>query len=196
MTSAYKFLAPGAFSPFTGFRWPGAGTWVSAQEEREARWVFACRRGDLAYWLERELWRVELGEPVRETRYQISAPRARLVTKVEAWNADLHRGYAAACALRARDLALASLPSELRGRLAEVDDLPRIVAVVRGASKPSATTSYVGDAAENARSDDAAATSYIACIVAASLGGGANAFEAERAWQAAWISQQLGLIDE
>jgi hypothetical protein len=36
-------------------------------------------------------------------------------------------------------------------------------------------------------------TSYIASVVAASLGGGAEAFEAERAWQAGWLSEHLGL---
>ncbi len=43
MTSAFKFLAAGAVSPFTGFRWPAAGTWVSAASEDEASWIFACR---------------------------------------------------------------------------------------------------------------------------------------------------------
>ena len=76
MRTAYKFLAPGGVSPFTGFRWPGAGTWVSAPDEREEHWIFACRDRDLPYWLDEELWRVELDAPVREARYQIASPRA------------------------------------------------------------------------------------------------------------------------
>jgi hypothetical protein len=74
---AHKFLAQGEVSPFTGFRWPGPGAWVNAQVVRVDAWVHACRPGDLPYWLDDELWRIELDDPVREARYQVASPRAR-----------------------------------------------------------------------------------------------------------------------
>ncbi len=193
MRTAYKFLAPGAISPFTRFRWPGAGTWVSAPDGREQSWVFACRDRDLPYWLDRELWVVELEEPVRERRYQLSAPRARLVSRVDLWHDDLRRQYARACALRARDLALPGLPPELRERLGRASGPEEIVEVVSKASCRSPAASYLEDAARIAARSDGAAASYVACVLAATLAGDASGFEAERAWQAGWLHEQLEL---
>jgi len=190
---AYKFLAPGAVSPFTGFRWPRPGEWVSGRPDRPDRWVFACRRADLAYWLDRELWLVELDEPVREARHQISAPRGRLVTRVRAWDEELRRAYAAACASRARELALPALPSELAARVASLGHLSEVAAAVREAPEPSTVGGYLGDVSALA-AEDAAAASYVACILAASVRGEA-AFEAERSWQAGWLSRHLELAE-
>jgi hypothetical protein len=36
-------------------------------------------------------------------------------------------------------------------------------------------------------------TAYVAAVLASSLGGGLGAFEAERAWQAHWLADRLGL---
>ncbi len=193
MRSAYKFLAAGARSPFTGLRWPEAGTWVSAPGDREATWVFACRREDLPYWVDGELWRIELDGPVREARHQISAPRARLAARIEAWSAELGRRYAEACARHARDAALPALPAALRERIAPLDDPGELAAAVQGAPAASAIAGYLGDAAAMARDDHPAAASYLACMLAASVRGGAAGFEAERAWQARWLSEHLAL---
>jgi hypothetical protein len=106
---AFKFLAKGAVAPFTGFRWPGPGVWVGAPANRDDA-------GDLPYWLQEELWRIELEEPVRATRYQIASPHARLVARIPRWDRAFGREYARACALRARDLALPHLiPARRRG---------------------------------------------------------------------------------
>ena len=80
---AYKFLAPGAVAPFTGFRWPaggaaGPGPWVAAPRERPELRIHACKPCDLAYWLEAELWRAELADPVDEARRQVRASRGRI----------------------------------------------------------------------------------------------------------------------
>ncbi len=192
MTSAFKFLATGSMSPFTGFRWPAAGVWVSAAGE-EASWIFACREGDLPYWVDAELWRIELDGSIREGRYQISAPRGRLAGKVEAWDDQLRRRYARACASRARELALPALPAALRDRVAITEEPAEIAVALRASSAGSAMAGYLGDATASAQRDDPAVVSYIACTVAASLGDGQQAFEAERAWQARWLSEHLAL---
>ncbi len=193
MRTAYKFLAPGAVSPFTGFRWPGGGTWVAAPADREQAWVFACRREDLPYWLERELWRIELDEPVREGPHQLSAPRARLAGRIEAWNAEVRRSYAEACSQRARDLALPALPPELRERIARLDDPAELVSAAQETAVPGAVAGYLADASALARGGNPAAASYITCMLAAAVSGSAAAFEAERARQAQWLSEHLSL---
>ncbi len=52
---------------------------------------------------------------------------------------------------------------------------------------------YVSDAANNALEVGPATTSYIACMLVSTLDGGLVAFEAERAWQARWLAERLGL---
>lgn len=59
------------------------------------------------------------------------------------------------------------------------------------AGTPSRTAAYVSDAAQNALHVGPATTSYIAAVLASSLGGGLAAFEAERAWQARWLGERL-----
>jgi hypothetical protein len=190
---AYKFLAEGAVSPFTRFRWPAPGEWVGAPAGRDDAWVHACRRGDLPYWLDDELWRVELADPVRETRYQIASPQARLVSVVAGWDQALGREYARACALRARDLALRHVTRALRDALDGLDDLQAIADAVQAAGSASIAAGYVFDAANNALHVGPATTSYIACMLASTLGRGLGAFEAEREWQARWLAERLGL---
>ena len=189
---AYKFLARGAVSRFTGFRWQGPGAWMRAPAGRGDAWVHACRPGDLPYWLDDELWRIELEGPVREARYQITSPGARLVARVAGWDPALGREYARACALRARDLALPHLDPALRDELGALDELQAIADAARRAP-PSRAAAFVFDAAANALQEGPALTSYIAGFLASALGGGLAAFEAERAWQAHWLAGRLGL---
>jgi hypothetical protein len=190
---AYKFLAPGAVSPFTGFRWPGA-EWVRATAGRaDDAWVHACRAGDLPHWLDDELWRIELDEPVREGRYQVASRRARLDVRIARWNPAFGREYARACALRARDLALPHLAPTLRDALQPLGDLAALAAAVEQAASPSAAAGYVADAARNALDVGPATTSYVACVLASTVGDGLAAFEAERAWQARWLAERLAL---
>jgi hypothetical protein len=191
--TAYKFLAPGAVSPFTGFRWPEAGRWVSAPDQREESGIFACRDRDLPYWLERELWVMELEEPVREGRHQLSAPRARLVGWLARWDGDMLRAYAWACALRARELALPALQLELRRRVQRAGGPGEVAEAVASSSAPSTVARYLGDAASLGASGEGAAASYVASVLAATLAGDPSGFEAERAWQARWLGEHVGL---
>jgi hypothetical protein len=190
---AHKFLARGAVSPFTGLRWPQRGEWVAGPVARREAWVHACRQADLPYWLDDELWRVELDGPVLEDRYQIASPRARLVARVGAWNPVFAGEYAAACALRARDVALPHLEQSLRDAIAGRGDLGAIAAAARRAPSASHVAGYLADSATYALRGEAATASYIGCVIASVVGGGLGAFEAERGWQARWLGEQLGL---
>jgi hypothetical protein len=188
---AFKFLGAGAVAPYTDFRWPTGGEWVSAPADRADVWIHACRLGDLPYWIHEELWQIELEAPLRETRYQIASPRARLLGRVEAWRPPLAREFAEACAFRARDVALPRLPPAVRDAIAATVDLGAIAMAAAGPGTPSA--GYLADTARYAQRGFPAAASYIAAVLASSLGGGLDAFEAERAWQARWLAEQLGL---
>lgn len=190
--NAYKFLAEGAVAPFTSFRWPRPGLWVGAPAGRADAWVHACRTRDLPYWLDDELWRIQLDDPVRKTRYQVASPRARLVARIAEWNPAFGIEYGRACVLRARDLALPHLPPPLRDALAGLDDVPAIAAAVQRAGSASRAAEYLGDASSALRFGPAP-VSYIACTLASTTGGGLAAFEAERAWQARWLAERLGL---
>lgn len=193
MIGAFKFLAPGAVSPFTGFRWPAVGSWVSAADDDAASWIFACRDRDLPYWVDAELWQVELDGPIRVAPFQISAARARLAGRVERWDHALRLRYTQACALRARDLAVPSLPASLQAQVAGLEAPAAIAEAVGSLSTASPLAGYLADVARTTENQHPAATSYVTCMLAASLGGGQAAFEAERAWQARWLVGELGL---
>jgi hypothetical protein len=199
---AYKFLAPGAVGPFTEFHWPspgegGPGAWVSAPAAGPPDlWIHACRMGDLPYWLDEELWRVELAEPVRETEYQVASSRARLLARVDGWCPATARSFAEACAWRGRDLAAAALGSAgLRGdaeALLGHRDLTGLAAA-RATPEGERLVGYVRDAAACVSSANAATTSFVVAALAGEISGSANAVQAEREWQARWLAERLGL---
>jgi hypothetical protein len=174
---AYKFLAPGAIGPFTGFAWPvpsaaAPGRWVEAPDDREDHGVHACRERDLAFWLDAELWRAELADPVTDAQRQVISPRARLLERIVAWDAAAARGFAEACLSRARELCT----TRLSGTLA---------AALRG---------YLAEAAEFLEAGDPACSAYISArsaVVAA--GGDEAAFGAEREQQGLLLARSLRL---
>ena len=197
--TAYKFLAPGAVGPFTGFRWPlpgaGGGAWVEAPPGAgPARWVHACRVADLPYWFADELWSVELDAQdaqVRESERQLAAPRARLVEHVAGWDAAAGRALAEACAWRTRELAVVRLAPAAGAELAAAQDLASLEAAAREAGRrPEAA--YVATAVHYARAGVAATAAFVAASLAAASGG-VEAFHAERAWQARWLAGRLRL---
>jgi hypothetical protein len=107
---AFKWLARGAMAPFTGVRWPLA-EWVSAPAGGpEGSGVHACRIAHLPWWLDEELWRVELDGSVIERETQLEARRGRLLDRVTSWDPD---AFAQACAARAAALAAEFATSEL-----------------------------------------------------------------------------------
>ena len=71
---AYKFLNAGAVGLFSRLAWPMPhdavpGAWVEAEGPLEVcrNGIHACGPGGLIEWIDSELWRVELGEPVMKT---------------------------------------------------------------------------------------------------------------------------------
>jgi hypothetical protein len=103
----YKFLAAGAVGPFSGFRWPARGEWVETGLPLEAcrRGVHAAELEELPEWLSDELWSVELGGEISRSNGLVVAERGRLVERVDAWDGDAAREFAAACAQRLRERA-------------------------------------------------------------------------------------------
>jgi hypothetical protein len=113
---AWKFLRRGGVAPFTGLAWvPGA--WVNGRPAH-GEGVHACKVSHLPYWVDDELWRIELGEPVVERATQLEGARGRLLERVAAWDP---RAFAQACAARARAYALEAPSAEMEeyARLAE-----------------------------------------------------------------------------
>ena len=187
---AFKFLAAGAVAPFTGFRW-SRGQWVTAPDDRSDVWIHACRLADLPYWLDDELWRMELDSPVHEARYQIASPRGRLLERVEAWDGLLAVAYTHACAWRARDVALPQLAPAVRDAVARAASLEAIRAI--DVAPGSLVGAYLADVVKWGQRGLPAMTSYVSAVLASSSGGGLAAFESERAWQARWLAERLRL---
>jgi hypothetical protein len=177
---AFKALGAGGLAPITGYAWPlpaaGApGRWVAGSPGdglcRDA--VHGCRVGDLPWWLQDELWVAEFDGPIATGRHKISGPRARLLRRVDAWDAACARRFAEACAERAADHGAAAR----RGARADT---------------ARAVEALAEDAARCAREGDAIVTAYVAAHVAARTGR-PEAMTAEREWQAAWLRAELGL---
>jgi hypothetical protein len=194
---AYKFLAAGRVGPFTGWAWPER-EWVDAPSAREGAGVHACRIEDLPWWIDDELWRVELSGPVLERETQIEARRGRLAGRVATWDARALAEFAVHGALRARDLAVvAAVDAGVRcedlaraGTLHEIraalEALPALSAV------PAEMASYAREACTRALDGAAGTATYIAAVAATALRG-PSGFASERAMQARWIAERCGL---
>jgi len=165
--------------------------------------VFACRVVDLPWWLDAELWEVELEGPVSTLESQLVAPAGRLLHRIEAWDASALQDYGAACALRARELAVRVLREE--GRSADAEALARpapLLELARAARASSAEASirrganlagYVAESATRAAQGAAAAAANIAANAAVVARRDPSAFDLEREWQARWIARRTGL---
>jgi hypothetical protein len=204
---AYKFLAPGAVGPFSGFRWPtpaasGPGPWVDGTADELARCraaVHACRVDDLPWWIQPELWEVELAEPVRRTRHKLFAPRGRLVARCRGWDAEAAHAFGRACAARAAGHAAGALEAvgqpDAAAALRAAQQPEEIEATARRLRVPEpvrVVVTMAGDAGTRARGGHASTAAYIAAH-AAYRAGGDDAMAAERARQAAWLADRVGL---
>lgn len=169
---AYKFLRAGAVGPFSGFPWPrpgpeGPGPWVEAAPFRGGcgGGIHGCDADHLVYWLDRELWLVELGGDVAVADKKLIAPRGRLVRHAVAWDEPLARALADACIARARELADATTGEG--------------AALARG---------YLADAILYSTLDVSAS---LFCAAHAALTE--EAFARERTWQSRWLAAHLEL---
>ncbi len=166
---AWKFLAPGAIGPFSRFAWPvptgaGTGEWVKAAVHPCSTGIHACALGDLPWWLHGELWEVELSGRIARARHKLVAERGRLVRRVTEWDRDAMHDFCEDCARRVRDYATRS-PAAAE-YLQDLDD------DIAGCLAPTA-------------SDDAARAAVAA--------DGPGAREVEKAAQARWLAERLGL---
>jgi hypothetical protein len=203
---AYKFLCAGGLGPFSRYAWPlprneRPGAWVIAPGDPAlcATAVHGCRVADLPWWLQDELWEAEFDGAIASGRHKISARRARLLRRVDGWDAACAQRFADACAVRARDRAVTALrragDSRSAAALREPHAPPEIVRAVRALEPPEPAriaVSMAGDCARRARNGHAVVAGYIAAHTAARVDG-PDAMAAERAWQADWLRGALRL---
>jgi hypothetical protein len=219
--TAYKFLRAGAVGPFTGYRWPtptgdAPARWVGAEGALGLceNGIHACRLEDLPYWIDEELWALEVDEAA-PAGHQILSPRARLIRRIDAWTQAVATEYGLGCMRRARDLgaadlaaagleteaaglAGASLPDEVR----EAGHSGSAAAREAGAAR-AARVSYAAGTAGWHMAVPVSTPRYFAypafaaysAAVAADTVAGAAGYEAERQRQAGWLADRLGLAD-
>lgn len=166
-THAFKFLSEGGRGIFSDFRWPlpwngTPGSWVTAGLPLEpcVNGIHVCREDDLPYWIDDELWVIELRGEVTTHDRMIVAEEGRLVTMIADWNRETAMSFAEVSALRARDAAAEALRSAGRGEeaaaLESTADITSIAeaaqTIVRaGVSAESTSVSFAADAAALAR---------------------------------------------
>lgn len=177
-TTAYKFLTADGKGPLSGALWPlprdGApGAWVDAGAgalELCVRGAHVCRPADLAYWLNEELWQVEVGGDQIEGIDCLVVRQARLVRRLDGWReGGVAVRFAEACLEHATDLVPAAAPAR----------------------------AYLQDAAEAARYGYPAVAAFATALAVAKAAGDGRAddgaYRLERAWQSAWIARALAL---
>ncbi len=165
---AHKFLRTDGTSPFATYRWDlpdlEPGRWVNAPVDPCRSGIHACRMADLPFWVDDTLYEVELDREIVAGRSKLVASRGRLLRRIEPWDEELRHAYMRMCADRARELALSVTPPlEAWGAMA----------------KPS-----VGHGP--------GAIGFVAARIAEEVSG-PEGYRAERARQAAWLAERLGL---
>jgi hypothetical protein len=173
---AWKFLRAGAVAPFSGVTWPapgggGSGAWLEASGGPLipcACGVHACRTRDLALWINAELWRCELRDPVQVDTTKVVASAGRLLAREPAWTAEAGLDFAAGCAARVHELAAGGHDVAV----GYARDIEGLVAAGDGIV--------------------AAATGQLIAREAALVTGGTESLAREDAMQAAWFSARLG----
>jgi len=101
----YKFLGEDGRSTRQGFEWPlptedGPGEWVEVDGDLvECRnGLHACRPRDLVFWIGARLYVLEFDGEVIDATEKVYGRRARLASRVDAWNERSARLFAADCA--------------------------------------------------------------------------------------------------
>jgi hypothetical protein len=214
---AYKFTGPGGRSTFTGFHWPlpattGApGDWVHVDEPRAVcvAGIHACRAEQLAHWLGRELWVVELAGEVIQSPHKLVAPSGRLVSRVQDWP-SVERRFAEDCAARTlalavgalRDAGLTERAAAAQAAAGAAADLAALAAAV-SVEAPALVATLLGYAADCAWDIDRgyfAMCAYVAATACANHSTGdvvadltADGWLRERARQARWLAAELRL---
>jgi hypothetical protein len=205
---AFKFLEGGRIGPFSGERWPEPGgiddrAWVRARDEADlcANGIHACRIADLPYWVNDELWVVELGGILLEDENKLVARCGRLVARVSAWNDTAKQRFGNACLHVARESTMTVLREgdlDHATALAEPeapDDIATLLAALgHGDLTPpqQAARSYLEFAV--AFRDAPASIGFLAAV-AAEHADGPRAGELERQRQGRWLDEELHLSE-
>ena len=115
---AYKFLRTGGVARFSGYTWgptrPGPRPVVACRSG-----FHACRVGDLPYWLDDELWVVELAGTVEHLDFGVAAEEAWLVERLAAWPDPVAGRLVTACVERVCDRTAHELDAAGRAEEAE-----------------------------------------------------------------------------
>lgn len=174
MPPLYGFLGEGAVAFLSGFRWPQPrdgqpGAWVRAGTDAPRDVVRGVPVDQLPWWLDDELWEVELDGSLVSAGRALAGDRARLVRRVDAWTGETAQELVAVCERRVREAAQEEY----------ADD---VVLYAEDADRPAAA---------------AAVAAYIAAHALAGgekgAPGYAAEFERERRWQVEWLKQRLQL---
>lgn len=203
---AVKFLGPGAVAPISGAAWPvpsdGApGDWVGSDDEAapSATGVHACRPEDMPYWLDDELWTVELDGAVAEDDRKVVARRARLVGRVAGWNDGTRAAFVDSCLEAIRGAVVHLLEPRGDSEVRPLRDVPVEQAVVHAGrllgsagltADERAICGYFGDAVDYR--DLAPSVAFIGAL-AAELAHGDGGAQRERRRQAEWLTDRLDL---
>ena len=220
----FKFLAPDATGPFSGYRWSAPDGVRDSGERTPGQWTAArlpldpcrsglhlCREADLPFWLHEELYVADVDGPVVEYESFVLVHRARLVRRVDAWASGSAYRFSRGCAWRVRDLAVDALRGLDRDqdadRLLDCSTIDGLGEAARriGRSNGIDLTGYVADAAAfaagaragNGWASAAATTAFVAATAAraaAGRGHGLAALLAERARQARWIADMTPAV--
>jgi hypothetical protein len=209
---AYAFLDPAATDYLSGVQWPmpddrGPGAWLEPGADSPLRGYPADQ---LLWWLDRQLWEVELAGDVHDTGRSLLGDRGRLLAPVDAWTPDVARELTTDCALRLRDRAVVALEADGMdadaAALAAASDLESIAAAAATAASRRGfgplLAGYTADLVRFASftPDPARGAAVAARIAAHALAGGDEgapgydeAYAEERRRQAAWLRTRLGL---
>jgi len=212
----YVFLRAGRRASLSDFRWPAPedgepGGWVEVGGDAPQDLIRVSTVDELLWWLDDELWEVELEGDLRSEGHAFVAKRGRLLSRVEAWTPDVAAELAEACAFRVRDagaeaLARAGLApeaNELAG-CASLDALEQVGSAIaaRGTDSAASLAGFAADAVLYARdaTAPARAAGVAAYVAAHALAGGDKTvasydarFSDERRWQAEWLTRRLRL---
>jgi hypothetical protein len=206
---AYAFLDATATDALSGARWPvpgdaGPGAWLESGAAR------GCTAGQLLWWLDRDLWEVELAGEVQARGRGLVAERGRLLAPVASWTPEVARALLVDCALRARDRAVDALGSDGHhaeaAALASAGDLESIAEAAAAASSADGDgallAGYTADLIRfsTSMSDPARGAAIAARVASHTLAGGDErapgydeAYAVERRRQAQWLRSRLGL---
>jgi hypothetical protein len=216
---AYKFLRPGAVGPFSGHRWPTPGDGEQGPWVETSSWTGVCRDGvhgcerrHLPLWIWEELWEVELAGEVEAEGHKLRARRGRLVRRIETWRATAAKAFASVCARRAAEHAAGPLREAGHGEAAALfgdatnlqavrdmtaqvwESLPLVARIPTGMASDGALRALTAEASDDryVAAHGAAVSAYISAMTAMRVAG-RERYDAERAWQADWLSRELGL---